>query len=857
MAPLNTHQARSLLNNLSGDGIDGIDVKLKLHQHPEELARWCKRLQRDSSCESTSAFDHGHEHEDNQFENHRDRRTTEASGDTHAPYRRHPRLNIAIHIVGSRGDIQPFIPIAQLLAGTRYGHRVRICTHPHFKDFVESHGVEFFSIGGDPEALMAYMVKNPGLIPSRTSLKAGDVTRRRKEMWEIINGCWRSCIEAGDGTGDPLTATSVEDPEELFLADLIIANPPSMAHIHCAEKLSIPLHMVFTMPWSLTESFPHPLSAMAYGDADQGVANYMSFLMVELLTWEGLGDLINRLRVQTLNLDPLSGFWGSQLLFRLHVPYTYLWSQALVPRPKDWRSYINITGFCFLPSSTSYTPSPELCAFLKSGPAPIYIGFGSIVVDDPLSLAKLVFEAIRVAGVRAIVSEGWGTFRRQDNIPENVFMLGNCPHDWLFPQVAAVVHHGGAGTTAAGIAAGKPTVIVPFFGDQPFWGQMIARAGAGPMPIPFKALTAENLADGIKFSLRPETGTAALEMAQIIAAEDGASGAVNDIQGRIDMDALRCALSPDRVAIWEHKSTGTRLSGFALACLVEKGLVDYHDVKIFRHKTWNIDDGAKHPLVGAAAATSSFITAIAIALEDYSHQLKKRPGSAAYKDEAGPVESNSPTTAAKDEASPLEGNPRNLSSSERGHAEKHQPKPKSLGRLDALALETAAKLVPNPLTPQLTSSSIDLRQVAVQAKYKGRRGNSRYITRATGRLAGDLTKACLKAPVSLCYNIANGFHNMAWYSFVHKMDARRRDEIDGWKSGLRAAAKESALSFWEAFSSVLVGPYLGAKEDGMKGFVMGTYLGARGCFCLLGACKFTPPSIIKSLLFRSGERRLH
>ncbi|RNJ54859.1 hypothetical protein D7B24_009324 [Verticillium nonalfalfae] len=696
-----------------------------------------------------------------------------------------------------------------MLAGPRYGHRVRICTHPHFKDFIESHGVEFFSIGGDPEALMAYMVKNMGLIPSRTSIKAGDVKRRRKEMWEIINGCWRSCIEAGDGTGDPLTATSVEDPEELFLADLIIANPPSMAHIHCAEKLSIPLHMVFTMPWSLTEAFPHPLSAMAYRDADQGVANYMSFLMVELLTWEGLGDLINRLRVQTLNLDPLSAFWGSQLLFRLHVPYTYLWSEALVPKPKDWRSYINITGFSFLPSSTSHTPPPELRTFLKSGPAPIYIGFGSIVVDDPLSLTKTVFEAIRIAGVRAIVSESWSTFRRQDNIPENVFMLGNCPHDWLFPQVAAVVHHGGAGTTAAGIATGKPTVIVPFFGDQPFWGQMIARGGAGPMPIPFKALTADNLADSIKFSLRPEAGTAALNMARIIASEHGASGAADDIQARIDRDALRCALSPDRIAIWEHKVKGTRISGFAMACLIEKGLVDYHDVKIIRHKTWNLDDGAKHPLVGAAAAASSFITAIMLALGDYSNELKKRPVSTASKGKPGPVEPNLSTMVAEDEAAPLEDSLQNLSRTE--------------------------KLVPGSLAQQPTSSSINLRQVAVQAKYQGRRGNSRFIMRATGRLAGDLSKACLRVPVSLSYNIANGFHNLAWYSFMHKMDARRRDEIDGWKSGLRAAAKESSLSLWEAFTSVFLSPYLGVKEGGMKGLMIGTYLGARGCFCLLGA----------------------
>lgn len=152
---------------------------------------------------------------------------------------------------------------------------------------MESQGVEFFSIGGDPEALMSYMVRNPGLVPNRKSLKAGDIGKRRAEMWEIINRAWRSCIEAGNGMGEPVRATDVEDVDDLFLADAIIANPPSIAHIHCAEKLGIPLHMVFTMPFSPTTAFPHPLAAMNYSGADAKTANYLSFIMMELLMWQG------------------------------------------------------------------------------------------------------------------------------------------------------------------------------------------------------------------------------------------------------------------------------------------------------------------------------------------------------------------------------------------------------------------------------------------------------------------------------------------------------------------------------------------------------------------------------------------
>jgi UDP:flavonoid glycosyltransferase YjiC (YdhE family) len=152
--------------------------------------------------------------------------------------------------------VQPFIALGKVLKET-YKHRVRLATHPVFKDFVTENGLEFFSIGGDPAELMAFMVKNPGLMPGFDTLRSGDVGKRRKEINEILRGTWRSCIETGDGLGvDPLKQTveewmGVEDglPDSLkkpFVADAIIANPPSFGHIHCAEKLGIPLHMMFT-----------------------------------------------------------------------------------------------------------------------------------------------------------------------------------------------------------------------------------------------------------------------------------------------------------------------------------------------------------------------------------------------------------------------------------------------------------------------------------------------------------------------------------------------------------------------------------------------------------------------------------
>ncbi len=185
------------------------------------------------------------------------------------------RLNIVMHVVGSRGDVQPFVALGNELL--RHGHRVRLATHAVFRDFVLQAGLEFFPIGGDPAELMAYMVKNPGLIPSVSSLRAGDVQKKRQTIAQILDGAWSSCIRP--------------DPERKvpFTADAIIANPPSFAHVHCAQALGIPLHLMFTMPWTSTRAFPHPLTSINLKDSGISVdrANYLSYLAVEWMTWQG------------------------------------------------------------------------------------------------------------------------------------------------------------------------------------------------------------------------------------------------------------------------------------------------------------------------------------------------------------------------------------------------------------------------------------------------------------------------------------------------------------------------------------------------------------------------------------------
>ena len=222
-----------------------------------------------------------------------------------------------------------------------------------------------------------------------------------------------------------------------------------------------------------------------------------------------------------------------------------------------------------------------MATFLNDGPPPIYIGFGSIVVDDPNAMTRMIFDAVKQSGVRALVSKGWGGFGADEiGIPEGVFMLGNVPHDWLFQHVSTVVHHGGAGTTAAGIKAGKPTMVVPFFGDQPFWGAMIAKADAGPEPIPYKKLTAEKLAEAIKTCLAPETLEKAKLLGESIREEQGTDIGGKSFHDHLNVDTLRCSVAPSRVAVWLVRKTQVRLSALAATVLLERGILQQSDLKL-------------------------------------------------------------------------------------------------------------------------------------------------------------------------------------------------------------------------------------------------------------------------------------
>ncbi|KAG8896572.1 hypothetical protein FRB99_008829 [Tulasnella sp. 403] len=502
-----------------------------------------------------------------------------------------PPMNVVIMIVGSRGDVQPYIAFG--LAMQKYGHRVRIASHETFRKMVKDAKLEFYPIGGDPAELMSYMVKNPGLLPGFESLVNGDIPKKRRMLAEILDGCWKACYLADDETGQP------------FLADAIISNPPAFAHIHCAEALGIPLQLSFTMPWSATTAFHHPLVQVGSSNAEHGLTNYLSYALADLLQWQGLGDVINRYRTKTLGLEPLSLTSGPSVTDRLKIPWTYCFSPSLIPKPKDWMNHIDIVGFYFLEAGKTYTPGADLLDFLNQGDPPIYIGFGSVMVEDAPGMTRTIFDGVQKAGVRAIVSAVWGGLGGTD-VPPNIFILPGhpgVPHDWLFTKVSAVCHHGGAGTTAIGLLLGKPTIVVPFFGDQPFWGRMVHEAGAGPTPIPQKKLNVDSLVDAIKFCLTPQARESAQRLADKIKNENGQEEGLKSFHAHLPLLNMRCDLDPSRVAVWWSTELCLKLSAFAAQVLADAGRLEWDDLDLHRPKEYDTKKQASDPVTDGASAT--------------------------------------------------------------------------------------------------------------------------------------------------------------------------------------------------------------------------------------------------------------
>jgi len=505
-----------------------------------------------------------------------------SSRDDDAPKRRVgevgslPPLAIVMLVVGTRGDVQPLIPIARRLA--RDGHRVRLATHAVFRDLVESHGLEFYPLAGDPRQLIDYMVMTGGhLLPRHLGQAIEQVPRQRALMAEILVSTWAACTERDPGRPDA----------PAYVADVVIANPPSQGHIHVAEALRAPLHIMFTMPWSPTREFPHPLTHVS-GDVHPGLRNRLSFEAFDWLTWLGLADLVNDFRERTLGLERVHlGDHGASLLHDLAVPHAYLWSPSLLAKPSDWGAHVDVTGFVFLDQADRFRPPASLQAFLAAGAPPVYVGFGSCTAPDPDALTSTIFDGLARAGVRGLVSRGWARLGTA-SAPAHVHLVDDVPHDWLFPRCAAVCHHGGAGTTAAGLRSGLPTIVVPFFGDQHFWGRIVAEAGAGPEPVPVQELTAESLADAIAFALRPDVRASALVLGERVRAQAGVEETVAAFYKRLPLERMRCDLDDTHLARRFCRACELVLCGLCDAVVHEERARAMHRREPFGHVAWDV-----------------------------------------------------------------------------------------------------------------------------------------------------------------------------------------------------------------------------------------------------------------------------
>jgi sterol 3beta-glucosyltransferase len=415
-------------------------------------------------------------------------------------------MKIAIIASGSRGDVQPYAALGKGLQ--KAGHEIRFVTHQNFESLVTAHGLDFWSVGGNVQDI----AQNADM---RDRLEKGNFLSILSQMAKEAE---RGAVHLAEGG---LAACQGVDMLLAGMGGLYIG-------LAVAEKLNLPLLQAYVVPFTPTRAFPSVLTPNL-----PSLLNRSSHHLMRQLMWQGFRSADRVARRNVLGI-PLAPFWGPYRSKRTQgLPILYGFSRAVIPAPADWNEDIPITGYWFLDSEEEWSPPPALTDFLQAGPQPVYIGFGSIGNRDPRKTTDLVLEALKRTEQRAILLSGWGGLEKAD-LPDSVFMIDSVPHDWLFPRVVAVVHHGGASTTAAGLRAGIPSVVVPFFGDQPFWGRRIAELGVGPAPIPRKKLTVARLADAINKTMKDGAmRQRAADLGTRIRSEDGIAQAV-DVMRKIE-----------------------------------------------------------------------------------------------------------------------------------------------------------------------------------------------------------------------------------------------------------------------------------------------------------------------------------
>jgi UDP:flavonoid glycosyltransferase YjiC (YdhE family) len=410
-------------------------------------------------------------------------------------------MKITILSVGTRGDVQPYIALGLGLRAA--GNDVRIAAASNFEQFILRYGLEYARLEGnfreimETDTIQKFMAKGN---PLRAYHELTEIIRHILECFAADS--WKACQGV----------------------DAVIFSGLGVTGYHIAEKLGIPSCWAPLQPMSRTHSFPSAL--VPIGNNRTGTLNWFTHIIEEQMSWQPARSFINRWRKDFLGLKPIPFIGPNALLEKRHYPLIYGYSPTVLPRPSDWGDWIHVSGYWFLDCLADWQPPADLVDFITTGKPPVYIGFGSMNNREAGEMTQIVMDAVNLTKQRAVLATGWGSFV-DVSLPDTIYKVDAIPHDWLFPQMAAAVHHGGAGTTAAALRAGIPNITVPHIMDQPFWGQRVFDLGVGPKPLRRKQITAECLANAITMTINnKDMKRRATVLAEQISTEDGTAKAV-------------------------------------------------------------------------------------------------------------------------------------------------------------------------------------------------------------------------------------------------------------------------------------------------------------------------------------------
>lgn len=410
---------------------------------------------------------------------------------------------IAIAAIGTHGDIRPFVALGRALIDA--GHHPVIGAPSDFRAFIEDNNIEFFDFGGDMQALLHQ--------------SNFDVAMQKNAWGAILSASY-------DGFWLHFNAAKTF-PELARGADALIYHMNTTHALDVAAKLGIPAIMALFQPLL-------PTREMAYiaGVGPKLPKAFDPLTYLVLSVQQSYYDLPRYLLRRSLGFWPFFRTGFAKALKKGRVPTLHAYPEAVVPRPHDWPDNAHMTGAWVLDEQPPWQMPDDLRAFLDAGEPPIYIGFGSMSFGSARN-ERIIREALDLWGGRAVLAKGWGGLADAE-LPPNAFLLDKAPHDKLFPHMHAVVHHGGAGTTLAGLAAGRPGFVVPQFFDQPYWGERVFALGCGPKPVHLRDLTGKILAEGLNALAQERSyAEAAQLLGERLRAENGAKNAVTRIEALI------------------------------------------------------------------------------------------------------------------------------------------------------------------------------------------------------------------------------------------------------------------------------------------------------------------------------------